>query len=294
MSEHAPESEAVEAARVPDDPREQIRRNLAEHTCHLHRATPHMAVSDQDDLVIADSGLAHTTGNVVTARFATGVTAERITATARHLAAVARPFNWRVGPGEQASELSRQLLSQGLPITATRTVLLVELGRFGGLGGFPEASVAETPLPDGLSVHVVHDAALLRDFAYVVAAQWDPPSEQVRRFYELAASAALAPDGAVRYLVGYRSGRPVAVAESFAHAGMVGIYNVVTLPTHRHRGYDRALTLTAARAARADGHAAAALPVPSERASRYRRLGFTPLGRVFDHAVNRYTSGASR
>ncbi|MGH3396349.1 MAG: GNAT family N-acetyltransferase, partial [Streptosporangiaceae bacterium] len=55
----------------------RIEANFAEHACHLHRQVPGMTVWPADDLVVADSGLADDTFNVVAGARFTAATADR-------------------------------------------------------------------------------------------------------------------------------------------------------------------------------------------------------------------------
>lgn len=73
--------------------------NLAEHACHLHRNLESAYVTETGDLLIADSGLADDTFNIVAAAsFAPYTAPARASETARTLAATGRPFSWWVGP----------------------------------------------------------------------------------------------------------------------------------------------------------------------------------------------------
>lgn len=45
----------------------RMERNVAEHACHLHRSLAGASVTETDELVIADSGLADDTFNIVAA-----------------------------------------------------------------------------------------------------------------------------------------------------------------------------------------------------------------------------------
>ena len=76
-----------------------------------------------------------------------------------------------------------------------------------------------------------------------------------------------------RYLA-WLNGEPVATAMATYASGVVGIYNVVTLPAARGRGIGRSVTLASLLEARARGYRVAVLHSTEMGVSVYQRLGF--------------------
>ena len=137
--------------------------------------------------------------------------------------------------------------------------------------------------PGGLDVRRVRTAADLHDFARTIAANSTPPDPTVLRFYDLAASQLLAPNAPQWFYVGYIADEPVATAELTVGGGVVGLYNISTLESHRRRGIGTALTLRPLLDARARGYGTGVLQASADGVGVYARVGFEPFGRIAEY-----------
>nr|WP_198151317.1 GNAT family N-acetyltransferase [Kibdelosporangium sp. MJ126-NF4] len=232
-----------------------------------------MSVVRTDDVVIVDGDVGDDTFNIIAgARFSASDVDERIAET---VASVDGVFSWWVDSTSTPDSLSQRIEAAGFPAHDP------EPGMVAALSTLPEPEI-----PDGLEIRRVTAPVELAEYAGVVAANWDPPSPGVIRFYERAAGAALDPECQARYFVGYHEGVAVCAAEVFLAHEVAGIYNVSTLASHRRRGFGRAITLVALLAARAEGVDTAVLQSSPDGQSIYRGIGFTEVGTFTEHSIS--------
>ena len=248
--------------------------NFVVHVSFVPARVAGMHVRADAELVVADSGLACDTFNFVCrARLVAESAAARVREAIDYFRHAGRPFSWWVGPADRPAELGQLLAEAGLATAET------ELAMAADLSTLPE----DVRSPDGLHIRRVRTASELRDFARLSAANWSPPDHHILRFYELAASALLAP-GAPQWLyVGYLDGEPVATAELTVGGGVVGLYNISTQATYRRRGIGTALTLQPLSDALAAGYRTGVLQAAADAVGVYRRVGFEPFGDITEY-----------
>ncbi|HEX2851495.1 MAG TPA: GNAT family N-acetyltransferase [Acidimicrobiales bacterium] len=140
----------------------------------------------------------------------------------------------------------------------------------GDLPGMVMAPIpAPPPLPAGLDVEDAADDAAVDAHLRLVCEGFGVPAhlmegaltlDTVRRGFHL--------------LIGRRHGRPVATSAWFVHQGMVGVYNVSTLPPYRREGLGAAMTWAAVRAGLDRGCDSATLQASAMGYPVYEAMGF--------------------
>jgi ribosomal protein S18 acetylase RimI-like enzyme len=248
--------------------------NLAVHVSWALARTPGMRISDEPEILLADSGLPCDTFNLACrARLTADQAPQRIREAIAFFRKVGRPFTWWVGPADQPSDLGDLLLDAGLTPAETEVAMVADLA---ALRTYDLA-------PGGLDIRRARTAAELQDFARVVAANWTPPDPEVLRFYKLAAPVMLTPDSPQWLYVGYLAGEPVATAELVVGGGVAGLYNICTLEAYRRRGIGTALTLQPLLDARASGVHTAVLQAAAAGVGVYARIGFERFGGITEY-----------
>lgn len=248
--------------------------NLAVHATWATAQLTGSRVDYARDLVLADSGLPCDTFNFVCrARLGPVAATARVRTAIEFFAEVKRPFSWWLGPGYTPDELPALLVEHGLIEAESELAMAIELARLD----------ADAGLVPGLEIRRVRTASELAAFATLSAANWDPPDQQVIRYYAFAESILLGP-GAMQWLyLGWLDGRPVATAEATIGGGVVGLYNISTAPEYRRRGIGLAMTRAPLLDARGAGVTTGILQAAEAGVGVYERLGFTTFGRVTEY-----------
>ena len=182
---------------------------------------------------------------------------------------------WWVGPSDTPPDLRSRLAAAGLTLEGTAPAMAADL--------------ADIPLdeaaPDGLEIVPVTDAATLDEFLLIIEADWvdwtggEPTAVQQRTLaaWRTQIPPKLAHEPVPLRWIGRADGRVVATSRIAIGAGVAGLYAISTLSAYRGRGFGRAMTIAALRAARSIGYRIAVLQASDLGYGVYRRLGFREL-----------------
>jgi GNAT superfamily N-acetyltransferase len=151
------------------------------------------------------------------------------------------------------------------------------------------ADLAKLPLdeppPPDLDIVPVTDAATLDEFLDIIGADWldwtdgehTPVQRRTLDAWRRQIPPKLATEPAPLRWVGRVDGNVVASSRINIGAGVAGLYAISTLPGFRGRGFGRAMTIAALRAARSIGYRIAVLQSSDLGYGVYKRLGFREL-----------------
>ena len=280
--------------------------NLFGHVAFLQGRTPGMMLRDLGGALLVDSGLGSDTFNKVLwecggdglpCRVAQGTEKSLLSAAADWFAgkrprdllalpgaalppATERPFTvWARAEDEGALNRQRTVFERaGYGIGERETGMALPLGRWS-----PEGEA-----PEGLRIVQVRTASELAAYAEVLAANWNPPDEDVKRFYKAAEQALFQAVAPMRLFVGFAGEVPAASGELFLSekGNTAGLHMISTREAFRRRGFGGAMTAALLRAAQAAGASLAVLQASDEGEPVYRRQGFEPCGLFVEYALS--------
>lgn len=233
------------------------------------------------DVSWAVAPLADTFRNVVLgARFTEATADARIREIVARYREARTSFVWWVSPFDEPGDLGARLSAAGLTLEGTAPAMAADL---------LEVPLEEPPPPD-LEIVPVIDAGTLDEFLRVIAADWlewtdgetTPVQQRTLDAWRSQIPPKLAGEPVALRWIGRVDGTVVATSRISIGAGVAGLYAISTLPLHRGKGYGRAMTIAALRAARRLDYRIGVLQASDLGYSVYRRLGFRDL---FSYAV---------
>jgi ribosomal protein S18 acetylase RimI-like enzyme len=234
------------------------------------RERPWADIRIDDDVIWGTTGLPLANFNGATQTAFTEATADdRIETVLRRFRDERIPMVWWVGPTATPADLADRLVAHGLVREEAAPGMAVSLD-----GWSP-------PVPrDGITTELVADAAAFHVSMQIMFAGFEMPAEILPDFESRFADFCIGPRAIQRVFLALLEGRPVATSLGFALDGVVGIYNVATLPDARRAGAGMAATVAAMADARARGARSAILESSPMARPMYERIGFRQVCEV--------------
>lgn len=234
------------------------------------RDRPWAEVNDEGDVIWGTTGLPIAAFNGATnARFTTASADGRIGAVLGAFRERRVDMTWFVGPTSRPTDLVARLIAHGLVPT------MPEPGMACPLDGW-----SPPPPPGDVSIEVVTDGAAFHEATQVMFDGFEMPASVMPMFEDRYLSFCVGPTAMQRVFLARIDGAPVATALGFVLDGVLGVYNVATIPAARRRGAGAAVTAAAMTDGRRRGAHTAILESSMMGRSVYERLGFRQVCEV--------------
>ena len=178
------------------------------------------------------------------------------------------PWRWLLGATSQPADLDRRLNAAGLICVSDNPGMALRLDGF------------EADMVEGITIRRVVDEPGLRDWREIQLRGLDLDPLRDEAWWTAHRRPGFDADAPLINWVGYVDGQPVSAAALFDGAGVAGIYNVVTVPEARGKGFGRAVTQEAIREGKRRGRDLAVLGSSEMGFPVYRRLGFEEVSRL--------------
>lgn len=192
---------------------------------------------------------------------------ERIDAAVEELQALRQthgvPIGWLVGPTSRPVDLGAQLLARGFRHRVDLTPMTRSL----------DALPAADRVP-GLTIERVNDPTVYEEWIVAEHRGFEAEDTAEGGLAALRRAMGIGHGFPLCHYLGRLAGEPVATASLLPAGGIVGIYDVSTVPEARGRGIGTSMTLAALQVARTLGYGIAFLQPSAMGRPLYERIGF--------------------
>jgi GNAT superfamily N-acetyltransferase len=178
------------------------------------------------------------------------------------------PMNWLIGPSSRPTNLGQLLVAEGLTYFVDLSLMVVDLAM----------QVASNELPADFSIQRVTTPAVFAEWIETEQQGFEVEVPLVPALTALRQGMGIAHTYPVYHFIGRLSDQPVATASVVFAAGIIGVYDVATVPFARNRGIGTAMTQHILQAARQAGYEIAFVQPSGMAYHVYERLGFRECG----------------
>lgn len=248
--------------------------NMLMHMTYFPKHIPEIEILFEPDVTVVSSDLPDDTFNyVLSARFNENNVKERVKNVLNHYRTRNIPFSWWVGEGDTPHTLQEELKAQGLSLMED------DIGMYLSLEGYNS-----NLNPSKLSIKRVLDEKGLRDFTKVFAELGGYQNLYEDLYHKIPPE--LINDGTpFEMYVGYLDGVPVLTGILVLHAGVGGIYYVMTVPSQRRKGFGTYMMKYLIQRTKEKGYHMVTLQASASGRGLYEKLGFRSLCRFVEYSV---------
>lgn len=253
--------------------------HLIDHNFELHaRRVPEqtrgMDIYTEPGLIYVDSGLSCDTFNILHIKFGTEVSPETLEKAIAYFKDRQLAYCIWVNQENLTGIVKKTLEACGLSLQNEEVGMILDLTDYKYLSspGHQNVKTADTP-------------ELIRDYAKVVSSHWNPPDQNVIRFYEQTKPAFLDPQNGIKLFVYYHHNEPVSTLELFpTDQSICGIYSFATLEAFRGLGIGSALFTFALNQAKTTGYQQLILQATEDGVGIYKKYGFKAITTYYEYA----------
>ena len=174
------------------------------------------------------------------------------------------PLLWWTGPATRPSDLGSTLTTYGFVHSSDIPGMALDILHLR----------EDFSIVPGLVIEPVQDTTTLHTWCQTLVAGFGMPDFVTNAFFALFSDVGFDAHPLPLNYLGWWHGSPVATMSLCLGAGVVGIYNVATVPSARRNGIGAAMTCAPLSAARAYGYRIAILHAAPMGVGVYRRMGF--------------------
>jgi ribosomal protein S18 acetylase RimI-like enzyme len=133
------------------------------------------------------------------------------------------------------------------------------------------------------NIRIAETSKALRDFAEVIACNWTPPDENIRKYFTHTVDNYLDKSNEIFLAIYYHENKPVSVIEMFSSAkDTAGLYSLATLSSFRGQGLGSSLMTFALNELKTRGYKNVILQASEDGIRIYEKLGFRTLTKYYE------------